>query len=351
VAMFGIDISSHQGSSFPVAQAVAEGYGFVFVKATEGISYVNPYFQQHVTQAKLSGAVPGAYHFLRGGDGRGQARALHAAVSAAGGPAGMLAACDNEAEASWRDTVAFYDEWQQLTGGHPLVMYTGTGWWWSARGWDGASLTPYLWDSRYVAGTGYGSELYAKVPDSWWTPQSGGWAQATILQFSSTATVAGRAIDVNMFRGTREQLISTLTKAGGQEEEEENRMLRRVDGTSPVFEGDALVRWVPSDAEFGGDYSRVQVVPSMASIGLIVGAVPAGFESRGFSTWVLANATPQASVAISAEQLELVRGDIRSAVASAVSQQLSDLAEIRSQLGALGDAAGSTLGRLNDSEQ
>lgn len=211
-----IDLSNHQ-PSFNIPRAIQnEGYQAVILKATEGTTYRDPVFDTYAQTTLDMGALPGAYHYLRAGDGAAQARALYRRIADHGGPTGWIAACDNETDATWDTTVAFHTEWAQLTGGHPLMMYSGT-WWWTPRGWDGASLTPHLWDSRYVAGTGYGSQLYTKVPADWWTPRYGGWTDTTLLQFTATATVAGiSGIDVSAHRGDIAQLRATLTVPGGQ---------------------------------------------------------------------------------------------------------------------------------------
>lgn len=208
-----LDLSNHQ-PGFDIPRAVREGYQAILLKATEGLNYRDPLFDSYAQATQDMGALPGAYHFLRAGDGAAQARYLYQRIADHGGPGGWVAICDNEVDATWDATVAFSQEWAQLTGGHPLVVYSGN-WWWSARGWNGSTLTPYLWDSRYVAGTGYGSQLYAGVPDSWWVPRYGGWTQATMLQFSSTATVAGASpVDVSAYRGTVATLRSTLAVPG-----------------------------------------------------------------------------------------------------------------------------------------
>lgn len=207
-----IDISNHQGA-FDVSRAVAEGYSGVWMKATEGTTFRDWMFDSFAGQTLATGAVPGAYHYLRAGDGRAQCDAFYGRIRDHGGPDGWLAACDNEADASWQTTVDFFARWRELAGDHPLVMYSGN-WWWSARGWNGAALTPYLWDSRYVDGSGYGSTLYEQVPASWWSSRYGGWGDVTVLQFSSSGSVAGRTIDVNAFRGTVDELRA-LTRGGG----------------------------------------------------------------------------------------------------------------------------------------
>lgn len=199
-----IDISNHQGT-FDVGRAVGEGYSGVWMKATEGTTFRDGRFDAFADQVLASGAIPGAYHYLRAGSGRDQCDVFYGRIRDHGGPDGWLAACDNEVDATWETTVDFFARWRELAGDHPLFMYSGN-WWWGLRGWNGASLTPYLWDSRYVSGSGYGSELYGAVPESWWSSRYGGWGDVTVLQFSSSGLVAGRTVDVNAFRGTVDEL-------------------------------------------------------------------------------------------------------------------------------------------------
>lgn len=198
------DISNWQ-AGISIEQIVAEGYAAIICKASEGGDFLDGQFDAWIPRIRDAGAIPGAYHYLRAGDGAAQARILHRRVAAHGGPAGFLVACDNEADAGWDTTVAFVAEWHRVSGGHPLIMYSGA-WWWSERGWPGASLTPHLWHSRYVDGSDVGSALYDRVPDGWWRPGYGGWEAATLLQFTSAARVAGQAIDVSAFRGSLDEL-------------------------------------------------------------------------------------------------------------------------------------------------
>lgn len=206
-----VDISNHQGD-IDIGAIAEAGYSSVICKATEGRTFRDGKFDRNIPLVKKTGMIPGAYHFLRSGSGVAQARALHSRVTDHGGPTGWLCACDNEADATWTTTRDFFEEWAGLTDGHPLLMYTGA-WWWDTAGrrWDGASLTPYLWHSRYVNGSGPGSTLYSAVPHSWWSPGYGGWTSATILQFSSSASVAGQRVDVNAYLGTLDQLRSLTT--------------------------------------------------------------------------------------------------------------------------------------------
>ncbi|MFJ4771614.1 GH25 family lysozyme [Streptomyces uncialis] len=63
----GIDVSAYQ-SSFET-----DGLAFVFVKATEGRSYINPRQTAQAKQARDAGCVVGFYHFLWPGNIKAQA--------------------------------------------------------------------------------------------------------------------------------------------------------------------------------------------------------------------------------------------------------------------------------------
>jgi GH25 family lysozyme M1 (1,4-beta-N-acetylmuramidase) len=55
----GIDVSSYQSSSYDT-----DGLSFVFIKATEGRSYVNPKLSAQTKRGRDAGLVVGFYHFL-----------------------------------------------------------------------------------------------------------------------------------------------------------------------------------------------------------------------------------------------------------------------------------------------
>lgn len=64
----GIDVASFQhphGAPINFDEVKAAGFDFVYVKATEGVGYVNPYFLSDVAAARKAGLAVGAYSFLR----------------------------------------------------------------------------------------------------------------------------------------------------------------------------------------------------------------------------------------------------------------------------------------------
>jgi lysozyme len=59
----GIDISSNQ-ANLDFAAVKTAGIVIVYIKATEGSSYVNPYLKQHYAAAKTQGLMVGFYHYF-----------------------------------------------------------------------------------------------------------------------------------------------------------------------------------------------------------------------------------------------------------------------------------------------
>jgi lysozyme len=221
--LYGVDVSHWQGQSVDFARLRSEGYSFAIAKCTEGTGYVDPTWSRNRRAIADAGLVGGGYHFLRRGDAAGQARHF---LRTFGDPEGRIVVVDVEKYRSsaspsgynfptFADARAFVEELRRLIGAHPIVLYSG-GWFW--RGYlgnpDARALRVKLWDSHYVAGRGFGSTLYARVPSSWWQPGYGGWSSATILQFSSSGIASNVSpIDVNAFRGSLADLRA-LTRSG-----------------------------------------------------------------------------------------------------------------------------------------
>lgn len=77
----GIDVSNHNGK-IDFGKVKDDGVSFVFLKASEGRSYVDPRFRKNYLKARKSGLVVGAYHFFRKKtDGELQARNFMGAVA------------------------------------------------------------------------------------------------------------------------------------------------------------------------------------------------------------------------------------------------------------------------------
>lgn len=62
----GVDVSSWDG------MAVPDGLDFVWIKATQGTTYVNPKMKEQADSARAKGYIVGFYHFLEPGNVAGQ---------------------------------------------------------------------------------------------------------------------------------------------------------------------------------------------------------------------------------------------------------------------------------------
>ncbi|MEV5827040.1 glycoside hydrolase family 25 protein [Spirillospora sp. NPDC052242] len=212
--IYGVDVASYQGN--PDWKAVyADGIRFAFSKVTESTGYTNPTWA-HNRAGMLAlggGFLPGAYHFLHGGDGAAQARYF---LDKAGDVSAFAVALDVEASGADAATArAWVAEFKDRTGGHPVIGYYPR-WYWEQTGRPDLGFFDTIWQSHYVSGTGSPESLYAKVPASWWT--SFGGEPISILQFTSSSTVQGISgrCDANAYRGGLAELKAL---ALGQEDD------------------------------------------------------------------------------------------------------------------------------------
>jgi GH25 family lysozyme M1 (1,4-beta-N-acetylmuramidase) len=124
--LHGIDVSSHQSASYDT-----DGLAFVFVKATEGRTYVNPELEAQVGRAREAGLVVGFYHFLWPGNITEQAEHF---VDKAPMEAGDLLACDWETtssgtRASNAEKDRFIRKVKSLKPRHRVLLYCNRSFW------------------------------------------------------------------------------------------------------------------------------------------------------------------------------------------------------------------------------
>lgn len=122
----GIDVSSYQAETFTTS-----GLDFVFVKATEGTSYINPKQGKQAATARTAGLVLGFYHFLHPGNIAAQAAYF---VDRCASVEGDLLVCDWETTGSGEhpsnaDKDAFLREVKRLRPGHKVGLYCNTDYW------------------------------------------------------------------------------------------------------------------------------------------------------------------------------------------------------------------------------
>ncbi|SEO96931.1 Lyzozyme M1 (1,4-beta-N-acetylmuramidase), GH25 family [Actinacidiphila rubida] len=142
----GFDVSNWQGTiNWPAAYA--KGAKFAYIKATEGTTYKDPYFNANYTNSYYAGFIRGAYHFATPNTSGGTAQADYF-VSHGGGwskdgqtlpplldieyPDG--AACYGLSQSAMRGWIkAFIDRVHTRTG-RWATIYTSTNWWTTCTG-------------------------------------------------------------------------------------------------------------------------------------------------------------------------------------------------------------------------
>lgn len=138
----GIDVASYQDRTYPTS-----GLDFVFVKATEGTSYINPKMGTQAATARTAGLALGFYHFLHPGDVKAQA--AYFVAKCASLPGDMLV-CDWETPpggkgASCAEKDAFIKAVKLLRPGHKVGLYCNTDYW------KNRDTTSYAGDFLWIA--------------------------------------------------------------------------------------------------------------------------------------------------------------------------------------------------------
>ena len=207
--VLGIDVSSYQGVVDWVSFTKVKR-SFVYVKATEGSSYRNPYFGSQYGGAKAAGMFAGAYHFANpsGKSGKTQAtyfvkygggwtkdgKTLPGVLDIEYNPYGgnMCYGLSKKKMVAWiKDFLVTY---KKLTT-RDAVIYTTTDWWTKCTGnTTKFRYTNPLWAARWTPKTGAG-----KLP--------GGWPYYTFWQYSATI------IDQNRFSNSLARLKVLATNA------------------------------------------------------------------------------------------------------------------------------------------
>lgn len=184
----GIDVSSYQhpnGESIDWHKVKADGYEFVVVKASEGVTYKNPYLHADVAGARAAGLKVSAYHFFRGNDD-GVTQANNFVNAVAGLRFDFPVAIDYETN-DGSDAQLTHERLDQVRTvmrqhGHKTMTYTYPNFWETHGKSDCAfCASDPLWFADYEA----------KVP-----PAPRPWKSITIWQFSGSGVsvpgVAGK---------------------------------------------------------------------------------------------------------------------------------------------------------------
>ena len=219
--LFGVDVSSHQ-DGMSLAQAKREGIEFAIIRTTDG-TYKDRCYRSHLEDAESAGMLTAAYHYLRNpSEGTSVAQQVQASLEVmgdmkrpmwidvetnAGLHVGHIRQCKAE----------FERRGVRVIGCYSYVPY-----------WEGR-VAPHEPDSHEFGAfwvAAYGGNPRGKPRDIYpgdhhrqWNHPLGNQKPA-IWQFGSNALVAGHAVDINAFRGTRAELEALFT--GKQEQEEDD---------------------------------------------------------------------------------------------------------------------------------
>ncbi|WP_433662439.1 peptidoglycan DD-metalloendopeptidase family protein [Nocardia sp. CA-128927] len=203
---FGIDIASYQ-AGLDMAQVAAEGFSYVIAKATEGDDYWSPFYRDQRDSARRNGLLFGAYHYVREGVSASAQVDNYTAIEPDKTIPVML---DVELGSGGIDLTREMLAEFSRRGYHVNLVYLPRWFWNGHYGRADLSGLPPLMSSNYVEGSGHASALYPGDTHEGWSGYGGN--IVGVYQFSDQGQVAGYALDVNAFRGTRaglEALFST----------------------------------------------------------------------------------------------------------------------------------------------
>jgi lysozyme len=202
----GIDVSNHQGAIDWHAVAGA-GYGFAFIKATEGDFFQDEFFGRNWQQSKAVGLLRGAYHFARPSSGTPDVEAqffLDCVGEAGGITEGDMLVLDIEDEkyhgggaygnvGNW--SLGFCEYVEEATGVKPIV-YTGP--WYVAR--PGVNFNAFPQLAEYPLWLASYQDDMPTAPHPW--PFVSFW------QFTDKGRVPGVSgdCDLNLFNGAADRI-------------------------------------------------------------------------------------------------------------------------------------------------
>jgi GH25 family lysozyme M1 (1,4-beta-N-acetylmuramidase) len=140
--LYGIDVSAFQSSAYDT-----DGLSFVFIKATEGHSYVNPRLTAQTKRGRDAGLVVGFYHFLWPGNLTAQADYF---LQHAPDRPGDLLAVDWETtgdgtHASNAEKDAFIRKLKSLRPHNRVLLYANRNYWLTV------DTTSYAGDGLWIA--------------------------------------------------------------------------------------------------------------------------------------------------------------------------------------------------------
>lgn len=232
--LFGVDVSYFQ-NGMSLKRAASEGISFAIIRTTDGTFKDNCY-RSHMEDAESSGLITAAYHFCRNpNEGTTIAQQVAASVSVMGDMVRpMWLDCETGAGLTAQHVREFKRRFEDA-GVRVIGVYSYVPWWEGKviGGEPDSHEFGKFWVASYGSDSvGTPSALYAGKSMSQWDYPLGN-QRPSLWQFGSKGSVAGKLVDVNAFRGTKEQLRAlfyggTATSEEDDMTEEDRRLLREV---------------------------------------------------------------------------------------------------------------------------
>ncbi|MEJ6019886.1 GH25 family lysozyme [Corynebacterium sp. H113] len=213
--IYGVDVSEHQ-DGMSLVQAKREGIDFAILRLCDG-TYKDKVFRSHLEDAENAGMLVSTYWYLRApSEGTTIAQQVDVIDQQMGGRRDLGVWIDVESIGPGEKKLLTKDDvWAakrelEKRGYHVPGIYSGA-WYWEKMPGGEPSMQGlgHLWVSNY------GRNRTAPYKDAYigdGGDNHPGWSyplgdrKPDILQYGSNGMVAGFTVDVNAFKGTREQL-------------------------------------------------------------------------------------------------------------------------------------------------
>lgn len=221
MTIFGVDVSEFQ-DGMSLAQAKSEGIAFAIIRLCDG-TYRDRVFASHLADAEAAGLAVSTYFYLRApSEGSTIAQQVDVIDSQMGSRRDLGVWIDVESiSRSGAKLLTGADVWEakrelERRGYHVPGVYSGPWYWEQMIGgepsMDGLGA---LWMSSY------GTNPRTPYRDAYPGDDSGRWAyplgnrKPDILQYGSEGLVCGRAVDVNAYRGSLDELRAIFYRDSG----------------------------------------------------------------------------------------------------------------------------------------
>lgn len=204
---FGVDVSYFQ-NGMSLATAATQGIDFAIIRTNDG-TFRDPQYVSHLLDAESAGLVTAAYAYLRNpSEGSTIAQQVDTMVSVMGDykrPVWMD--CENSAGLS----AAHIREFKQRAeaAGVPVIGAYSYVPWWEGKvigGEPDSHEFGAFWVAAYGTNpAGTPAAIYPGNSAAQWDYPVGN-QKPSLWQFGSNASVAGYSVDINAFRGTKDEL-------------------------------------------------------------------------------------------------------------------------------------------------